>query len=410
MLNAIYSMFRDFYDNPVIQRLSTEKRWTISDSNKVPIDMADLLSSNGQVIHGAILKENHCPYLDLWTLLKHIPNATNHAFYLDARTDGIMVLDIEPKCPQEIVDKLLQLPAFYGEYSMSGKGYHLILPVPSTFVDVFSCMNAVKEEHGYYEFLCNHYVTFTRKVLPTGLVPNMGQAPYDDFITIWNQLAVNIDLDKKKSIQAVLDEEEDTEYTDYIQEILKSDDRAYKKEPSDFFDDMSRYEYGFTSHTYHQLMRVLRNIKVFYTLNEMIWEVFRTTSALIEYRPKHDEMRNNLPWLLYLSSEVVGGQYNEDDMRKIANICNQNNNNSEKNDISSMIESEEADDCNDYCEDSSSYNPEDIITDDADDGHDFIMASVSSNVSEESRVDNSEIDYSEFESSSSYNAEFETYD
>lgn len=366
-------MFEHFYGNPVIQKLALERRWTISDKDKVPIDMTDLLMSNGQIIHGALnKKEGHNPYVDLHTLMTHIPNAANNAYWLDAKTDGVIVLDIEPKCPKEIAHELLKLPAYYGEYSMSGNGYHLILPLPNTFPEVYSCMNAVKEEHGYYEFLCNHYVTFTRNVLPAGLVPDMGQASYGDFMKIWNNLAVHVDLDKRNSVQAVLDEEEDTEWTDFIQNILQSDVKAYRKTPDDFCDDMSRYEFGYTCHMYRELIEILKSLKVFYTRSQVVWEVYRAVSATIDYRDKHDTARNGMPWLLYLSAEVAGRNYDEDALHKMTDEYDEN---AEDEDLADMIESDDENnlqqsinhdtmdnhgnhyfDFEDYEEDSSAYN------------------------------------------------------
>lgn len=339
-------MFEAFYGNPVIQRLAFERRWTISDKDKVPIDMTDLLASNGQVIHGALTKkEGHCPYVDLHTLMKNIPNAKNNAYWLDAKTDGILVLDIEPKCPKVISDRLLQLPALYGEYSMSGKGYHLILPLPNTYEDVFGCKTAVKEEHGYYEFLCNHYVTFTRNVLPANLVPNMGTMSYDDYVNIWNEMAENIKVDEKNIVLEIMSEEVDTEWTDYIQTILQSSECDYSKTPEDFEDDMSRFEYGCTSHYYHELIKILKSIKVEYEKDELIWEIYRATAEILPYREKHDTARNGMPWLLYLSASIV-----ERDYENYKNAMS----NDEKEDSEFSEEEEELF----YKEDASEYNCE----------------------------------------------------
>jgi hypothetical protein len=353
-------MFEAFYGNPVIQRLSYEKRWTISDNNKVPIDMTDLLASNGQAIHGALTrKEGHNPFVDLHTLMKNIPNAANNAYSLDAKTDGILILDIEPKCPKAIAEKLLQLPALYGEFSLSGKGYHLIFPIPKEYEDVYSCCVAVKEEHGYYEFLCNHCITFTRNIIPAGFTPNIGQGSYEDFVKVWCELASKVDLTQKDSVVDIMSEEEDTEWTDYIQKILQSDEKAYKKTPSDFGDDMSRYEHGYTGHVYFVLLNILKRLKVFYTKSEMIWEVYRATSELIPYRDKHDTIHDRMPWLLYQASVIVGKNYDEDELHAMTDRCENNGFKIEtedetENTLESVIENDEPS----YYEDSSAYNSE----------------------------------------------------
>lgn len=355
-------MYEEFYNNAIIQKLAREKRWTISDNNKVPIDMTDLLASNGQIIHGALTrKEGHNPFVDLYTLMKNIPNAANNAYCLDAKTDGVMVLDIEPKCPKAIAEKLLQLPAYYGEFSLSGKGYHLILPVPKEYEEVYSCSVAVKEEHGYYEFLCNHCVTFTRNIIPENYVPNIGKASYDEYVKIWCDLASKVDLNKKDITLDVLSEEEETEWSDYIQKILQSDKKAYKKEPSDFEDDMSRYEHGYTGHVYFVLLNILKSLKVFYTKNEMIWEVYRATSELIPYRDKHDTIHDGMPWLLYQSAVIVNKNYDENEMHKLTDESDSDVNDrlsSIENDTENEIDEIDEDDKEFYEENSSSYNSE----------------------------------------------------
>jgi hypothetical protein len=398
-------MYEEFYNNPVIQRLASERRWTISDNNKVPIDMTDLLASNGQAIHGALTKkEGHNPFVDLYTLMKNIPNAANNAYSLDAKTDGVMVLDIEPKCPKAITEKLLQLPAYYGEFSMSGKGFHLIFPVPKEYEDVYSCCVAVKEEHGYYEFLCNHCVTFTRNIIPAGYVPNIGQGSYNDFVKVWSDLASKVDLTTKDTVIDIMSEEEDTEWTDYVQKILRSDAKAYKKTPEDFEDDMSRYEHGYTGHVYFVLLNILKSLKVFYTKSEMIWEVYRATSELIPYRDKHDTVHDRMPWLLYQAAVIVSKNYDEDEMHAMTDqrVDEEKTEGDESNSLASMIEDDEEE--NLYAEDSSAYNSE---------YNNYYDEEEDEKKSEDARNTN-ESHYFSYEGyeedSSAYNAEYDYFD
>lgn len=410
-------MFEAFYNNPIIQRLAYEKRWTISDNNKVPIDMTDLLASNGQAIHGALTKkEGHNPFVDLHTLMRNIPNAANNAYSLDAKTDGVMVLDIEPKCPKAIAEKLLQLPALYGEFSMSGKGYHLIFPVPKEYEDVYSCCVAVKEEHGYYEFLCNHCITFTRNIIPAGFVPNIGQGSYDDFVKVWCDLASKVDLSQKDAVIDIMSEEEDTEWTDYIQKILQSDAKAYKKTPEDFEEDMSRYEHGFTGHVYFVLLNVLKQLRVFYTKSEMIWEVYRATSELIPYRDKHDTIHDRMPWLLYQASVIVGKNYDEDEMHAMTDQREDNgfkvedDDEDEENALAAMIEAEENLE-DEYYEDASSYNSgyDSFYADDDSEMNSDIEENASATQSQNTSSTH-RFDFGDYEEdASSYNTEYSDY-
>lgn len=401
-------MFEAFYNNPVIQRLATEKRWTISDNNKVPIDMTDLLESNGRSIHGALTKkENHNPFVDLHTLMKNIPNAANNAYSLDAKTDGVMILDIEPKCPKAMVERLLRLPALYGEFSMSGKGYHLIFPVPKEYEDIYSCCVAVKEEHGYYEFLCNHCVTFTRNIIPAGHTPGIGTGTYQDFVDVWSELASKVDLTKKDITIDVMKDEEDTEWTDYIQNILTSDAKAYKKEPSDFNDDMSRYEHGYTGHVYFVLLNILKQIKFFYTKSEMIWEVFRATSELIPYRDKHDTIHDGMPWLLYQAAVIVNKNYDEDEMHAMTDKADDNASDEEESSTASFMAGDDESEEFEYSDDSSDYSSDSYVDDEPYDYVNPMENKESAETTEQPAPQNHRFSFGDYEEdSSSYNVDY----
>ena len=241
-------MYEEFYQNPIIKKIAPVKAWTVSDNTKMPIDATDLFYRG--ILHGAVTKDPaHCPFVDLYTLSEMLPNATNNAFCLDAVRDGIIVLDIEPGCPDDIKHGLLRLPSLYAEYSMSGRGYHLIFPLPESFMDIAREKTAVKEEHKYYEFLCNHYVTFTRNVVKAEDYPGFGTSSYDAFLNLWESLASRAGLSKKVTCVDAFDAGEETEWSEEVRSDLMDDD--YRKTPEDFFGDMSIYEFGFTAHIYH---------------------------------------------------------------------------------------------------------------------------------------------------------------
>ncbi|MBQ1981688.1 MAG: hypothetical protein II229_00500 [Clostridia bacterium] len=213
-----------------------------------------------------------------------------------------------------------------------------------------------------------------------------------------------------------MSEEEDTEWTDYIQKILQSDVKAYKKTPEDFEEDMSRYEHGFTGHVYFVLLNVLKQLRVFYTKSEMIWEVYRATSELIPYRDKHDTIHDRMPWLLYQASVIVGKNYDEDEMHAMTDQREDNgfkvedDDEDEENALAAMIEAEE-DLEDEYYEDASSYNSgyDSFYADD-----DFEMNSdIEENASTTQSQNTSSthrFDFGDYEEdASSYNTEYSDY-
>lgn len=240
--------------------------------------------------------------VSLETLKQTIPNATNNTFYMDALTDGFVVLDVEPKCPDNIKKELLNLPYIYGELSMSRKGYHLIFDLPSS-IDNYPIAKkkiAMKEEHGYYEILLNHYITFTREMLPASNSKKSFEELFNNLASQQKEKTrMNIDIDDEQP--------ENIPAKDTIMTILYN--QTYKKTPDDFNDDMSKYEYGYISFLYEKLQCILAlsNIKSKhdYTETEKAWLLYEAAKEMVPYREKHDESRNNLPWLMYLTQEVM---------------------------------------------------------------------------------------------------------
>lgn len=301
---------RKFMENPTIQRIAGNKRWTISDKNKMPIDMYMLMYRD--TINGAAFN-NELSLVSLDELYRFIPNMANFAYYLSALTDRIVVMDIEPKCPDEIKEKFTKLPALYAETSMSGRGIHLVFPLKEELIlkyPAISTKTAIKEEHGWYEILLEHYVTFTGKQLPHTPLDMSNPDATKEFDTVFVNLAKNI----REYVRSDTDIEElkdvETTYTDQILESLLWYSRQnYKKTPEDFFGDMSRYEFSYLSWLFTRAKDILNITKIKkdhkYSDSEIAWLMYKTAQEFLPYREKHDEERNGLPWLLFEIQEVM---------------------------------------------------------------------------------------------------------
>ena len=299
-----YLIFPEFYHNPLFQRIKDTPKWTISDKNKRPIDMR-ALKDRGEIRGAEHTNENSL--MTLPELCEFLPNAANHAFYLDALTDGFVVLDVEPKCPEEIKRKMLSLPYLYGEVSMSGKGLHLVFLLPECIKDYPIAQKKVvlKEANGFYEILLNHYVTFTRRAIcPYYNLPD--QTNKNAFVELFQQMAsqqVEVHRDDFHVDEIAPDS---IPNQGYILNMLEN--KSYQKTPNDFANDMSKYEYAHIGYLYYNLKRVL-NWKSLrdhdYTEQEKAWLLYYAAKNQIPYRAKHKERRYGLPWLLYLSQEVI---------------------------------------------------------------------------------------------------------
>ncbi|MFP3802932.1 hypothetical protein, partial [Paraburkholderia sp. SIMBA_027] len=62
---------------------------------------------------------------------------------------------------------------------MSGRGYHLVIPVPTNLHDfpVAVGKRVLREEHGWYELLFEHWVTFTRRPVPADVLARAESTP-----------------------------------------------------------------------------------------------------------------------------------------------------------------------------------------------------------------------------------------
>lgn len=294
-----YLDFPDFYNHPFIQSIAGRERWTVSDNTKKPLDMY-IWEYQGRPAGALFNDENSL--VSLPKLCQLLPNATNNTFYMDALVDNFVMLDIEKTCPDDIKAELLQLPYIYGETSLSGKGYHLVFPMPACMQEYPIAMKKVvmKEEHGYYEILLNHYVMFTRNMI----APATGNADFEVFFRSLCEKQKethreDIDIDN-------LEPEPGPDYDKIMSLLMRQE---YRKTPEDFHGDISKFEYGYIGHFNFKLKQILKvnTIAVGYTYsdNEKAWMLYKIVRDRIPYRTKHDEFRDGLPWLLYLAREII---------------------------------------------------------------------------------------------------------
>ena len=307
-MDHIYDSFRN---NDFISSIAANERWTVSTAQKMPIDMYIFI--NRGIVSGAIYN-NELSLVSLDALHNAIPDAAVYTYYMDALIDHFVVLDIEPKCPEDIKKQLLSMGCLYMETSMSGKGIHMVFKVPTAILDKYPNAKektALKEEHGYYEILLNHYITFTGNQIDSATI-----ADHDhEFDNLFENLAKVQKIVSKTDITVEELPEVKTKNAKRIILVLTNCGQKYKKKPEDFFNDMSKYEFSYTAYLQHQLQHILDvpGVKAehTYTDSEKAWFLYQVTSQLLPQRPKHEEKRNGVPWLLYLAFEVLAKADND---------------------------------------------------------------------------------------------------
>lgn len=303
--------FPRFYNSDFIKAIADKEKWTVSDNKKRPIDMYALI--NDQKVWGAAFDRGYNPLVNLKTLCATIPNAINNAFKLDAFEDNFVILDIEPSCPEPLKQKFLELPYEYGEISMSGKGLHLVFDFPRDILEKYpNAKNklSLKDGNGYYEILLYHMVTFTRNMIK----PSDFKTDISEFENMFELLAMQAKDTSTAQGVAVTDvKTDDIPQFDDIKDTLEQ--HTYNKTAYDFVDkrngknhDFSAFEFGATGFYYRTLNRLLATDKYKdhkYTDEEKAVILYSVTTDVLPYREKHDSLRNNMPWLLFIASQLI---------------------------------------------------------------------------------------------------------
>ncbi|WP_240371979.1 hypothetical protein [Brevibacterium zhoupengii] len=316
------AVFPDFYTNTAIKTLSGASRWTVSgrlgeeSKGKAPIDMRHLLDTGGRV-RGAWSRDEQC-LVTLDDLTEQLPNAANVAYYLQATTDGLIVIDIEPSCPAVISAQLLALPeTIYSEVSMSGRGYHLIVPLPENFHDhnAAAGKKVLREEHGYYEILLEHWCTFTRRPISHEdwncvHTANEPEPEHASTAALYASLAKTAKATGTTSttVHTSVETPEITGGEEIVSRTLDGADPRFKT-LDDFAGDASRWEFSVLGTLYNEMRRHLVVVgylrRTSFSDGDVAWLLFEAVQQVLPPRSKHRERRNGRPFLLDRSAAMV---------------------------------------------------------------------------------------------------------
>ncbi|KIA72700.1 hypothetical protein ANMWB30_24680 [Arthrobacter sp. MWB30] len=314
------ALFPSFYANSGVQLLADHPRWTVSDSEKMPIDMRHLLTTG--LVRGAFEISDSC-LVTLSELNAGLPNAANNAFYLQAQSDGLLILDIEKTCPPDIAAELLAMPeTLYSELSMSGHGYHLLLPLPPNFWDypIATGKKVLREEHGHYEILLEHWTTFTRLDVPA----DRYFPPGDDVLPqapAWADLYASLAAKAVETPSVELDITTDKPEIPRETQIIELMTRMpHAKKLEKFHNDYSRWEYSILGVLYNRLKAILVAVREVapdhpFGESDQVWLLYIAAQKVIPHRSKHDEFRNGMPLLMNAAASLVAQRMAEADVK-----------------------------------------------------------------------------------------------
>lgn len=324
--------FPGFYANRGIKVLADARRWTVSGmigdleesvdserfakARKAPIDMRHLLETGR--VRGAWARDQQC-LVDLDELTTGLPQAANAAYYLRMQVDGLIMVDIEPDCPEDITSALLRLPrVLYAETSMSGRGYHLLMHAPTNLhtAPTAARKTVLREEHGWYELLMEHWVTFTRRPIPTQRLLSAHAQPQRDgdpsrIEDVFADLAAKAAATSAADPTALQTGEQMPEIPLSEQivtgMIVTAHDRM--REPSDFHHDLSRWEFSVLGKLYTAMRSELAKAEGIgsggYSDIDRTWLLYEAATRILPARDKHTETRHGRPYLLDRAATIV---------------------------------------------------------------------------------------------------------
>lgn len=303
--------FSEFYGNSAVNALAGASRWTVSgrlgdgeaSRGKAPIDVRHLFGTG--CVRGAWSRDKQC-LVTLDELTRLLPGAANCAYYLQSSTDGVVVLDIEPDCPPEVSAALLAIPgALYSEVSMSGRGYHLVFANPTNAQNFPHAIGkaVLREEHGWYEILLDHWVTFTRRPIPRNLFDRPSRTMrFASIEEVYADLAVSARV-SSHPVEMSIDEAvpKIAGGKRIVQQMVNGASPRFKT-PEDFHGDLSRWEFSTLGVLYVEMQRALISNHSF---TDQVWLLYVAAKKVLPHRAKHDERRNGQPFLFDRAASMV---------------------------------------------------------------------------------------------------------
>jgi hypothetical protein len=268
-------------------------------------------------VRGAWAADENC-LVTLDELTQRLPAAANAAFYLRAQTDGLLVIDIEPGCPAEISANLLALPGIlYAEKSLSGRGYHLVTGLPEDFYEhgVAASKRVLREGHGWYELLLDHWVTFTREPISEEAMTrarntDRAAAPFASVDDLYASLAetaraataMSTEVNTSAAVPEI------TGSRDIVERTIAGAAPRFKT-LEQFGGDNSRFEFSVLGVLHCEMRRHLVRFgfvnRVTFSQDDQTWLLYQAALQALPGRPKHNELRNGRPFLLDRAAAMI---------------------------------------------------------------------------------------------------------
>lgn len=330
-----------FEDNPIIAQIKHDKRWTVSDKQKRPIDIL-LLKETGEIKMAEMDEFKMIPLSDL-PFIDSIEELdfVNRTYRLQAHKNRIICIDVEPYADPELKFSILNSPVGYAELSENG-GIHALIKVPESFINdenryLFDELSVFKEptlkengkevRTGRYEVLINdHYTTFTKRIMKDiDTEPDYTTGENKQWLENFIAHIVKEDQERQKVREQIrkiqlegVENELNDEQKSRVRKIMTLPAFDEIKEELEIkldgkTTDMSEFEMYMANSATGYTLNIIKRAKTTRTYGkiasrltemEIIYIVYYLLQDVLPFREKHDEFRQGVPWLLHLAQKA----------------------------------------------------------------------------------------------------------
>lgn len=350
---------RMFNNNSAILNLAEEKRWTVVDSQKRPLNIGHIVSNNfySKKLFSYKTEKEALQKLDYFNNLKKL-YWVNRTFRVNAKETNYIFIDIEANPGTADLKEIALLPIAYAELS-ANNGMHLAVYVPehliAKFPGLFDDSSVVKygsdgKHSGVEVIFADHFISLTKRTLNPAKSFGTYQYPYMtdaqkqeafEHLEHWLfGLAENHNARPAKSAKALFSNYSHKHGNgaafseSYITEdarILASQftksqiEKLKAISPSDYGYDYSRYQFnvlakafGFYSTNFKSGFMDSANPfildQIEYTMSNKLPEIPDKTIVLMLYslaleilprREKDDHFTNDMPFFMYQAQQVL---------------------------------------------------------------------------------------------------------
>lgn len=326
-----------FVANPLIHKIGKEAFWGFSDDDKRPLDARHYIDTGNLRMFRMEDEHDTSALVTLAELeddknLKYVNRA--YRFHENGkRRNPLMCIDVEKIANEELVQKMMTLPMHYAEFSKSG-GIHILIEVPRCIIDtdinyLFN-LTAFKDLSEEFEIIFNkHFCTFTKKVIQTR-TPDFSNADTPDSKKLKEFLLNIVALDEKAALireqrkgivlkdVPIYEEENLPDHIVALAELMPQDYLEYLSgiSEADYEHNLSRYEYNIATRISGKLYNCIEEstdpfLSSYLTKSPLdldVWDYIYATyvhmKTVLPHRPKHNQKREGLAWLLYLSRDA----------------------------------------------------------------------------------------------------------